>query len=96
MQCDEVQRIADLYIDNLLDEESMSAVKRHLFICPTCNHDIETVLTTISLIRSQVQPEQLSPSFKERTTAMLLDKLRDHLHPSQPALSAIQWPLPID
>ncbi len=96
MQCDEVRRIADLYIDNQLDEDTADSVQRHLFVCATCNHDIETVRTAVALLKANIASEQPTSSFKDRTTAMLFDRLRDHLHTSSPNLSAIQWPLPID
>ncbi len=96
MQCEEVRRIADLYLDNLLDEETTDSLQRHLFVCPACSHEIETVRATILLLQSQVTAERPTPSFKERTTAILLDRLSDYLHTTEPALSVIQWPLPIE
>lgn len=94
MQCEQVREFIDLYMDNALSEEQTLQVDRHLIRCALCGGEVRALEQAKKALIEAVPPVSASPSFRERTAARLLDKLKTHVRPNQSILFDRQWSLP--
>ena len=73
--CKEVRRLSSDYIDGELDQATAARVKTHLDWCPPCTAFINTLRTTVGLLRAT--PKRAAPSdFRQRVRENLRRNLR--------------------
>ena len=94
MNCDNIQKLTDLYIDGHLPEEMIADFEVHIATCTSCTSDVNSLIQTDALLRASVPPAEVSPAFLERTTAKLYDIFAERLHSSVPKEFDRQWTLP--
>src|SRR5262245_22498430 len=95
MRCDEMQALLDLHIDGELPEELGRKIERHLLRCPACAYEARTLEQTRGMLRESVSPAEVSPAFRERTSARLLDALAPYLRAEVETAQGRQWTLPL-
>ena len=93
MNCTLALSLIDLQMDELNSTEHEVELKRHLFSCRSCSHELQSLLQTRASIKSLGAPE-ISASFREKLHAELLDNLDDILVSPDPHLS-LQRSLPL-
>ncbi|HZP80447.1 MAG TPA: zf-HC2 domain-containing protein [Chthonomonadaceae bacterium] len=94
MRCDELSGLLDLYLDGELPEETARRVDRHLLRCPACTYEARTLEQTRAMLREAVPPAAMSPGFRERAAARLLDAFASQLRSASEAGRGRQWTLP--
>ncbi|HLK57272.1 MAG TPA: zf-HC2 domain-containing protein [Chthonomonadaceae bacterium] len=93
MQCEEVQGLLDLHLDNELTEEIQRKMERHLLRCPACAYEARTLEQTRQMLREAVSVEEPAPGFRERAAARLLDAAA--VRRPEPMGMGRQWKLPL-
>lgn len=94
MRCEELSGLMDSYLDGELSEELTRQLDRHLLRCPACAYEARTLEQTRAMLREAVAPTEVSPGFRERASARLLDAFADRLQPARKAEDSRQWTLP--
>jgi anti-sigma factor RsiW len=94
MRCDEIQELIGHYVDGDLPEETMKRLDRHLLRCPACAYEARAMEQTRTLLQDAIPPAELSPAFREKAAARLLDALAPHLRSEPETETARQWRLP--
>ena len=95
MKCEQFQLFLDGYVDNDLSEEAFVAIQKHILTCSECSFEIKSLEQIRAFTRSaHAESEPVSPSFRERTVAKLLDSLDEIQRPS-PLASTFQRSLPL-
>ena len=94
MRCEETLNLIDLYLDGELPEELKAKVDRHLLRCLACGGEVRALEQTRALLSQAFAPEAPSPSYRERASARLLDRLAPHLRPEPALTDPRQWELP--
>ena len=95
MRCEELQTLLDLHLDGELSEELSRKIERHLLRCPACAYEARTLEQTRIMLREAVPAAETSSSFRERTSARLLDMLTPYLRPETETTQGRQWTLPL-
>ncbi len=96
MRCDEIQELIGAYVDAGLPEDTTHRIERHLLRCPACSYEARTMEQTRTLLQEAIPASELSPAYREKAAARLLDLLAPHLRPAPEPASARQWLLPLD
>ncbi len=96
MRCDEIHELIGLFVDGGLPEETMHRLERHLLRCPACSYEVRTMEQTRALVQKAIPVSQLSPAYREKAAARLLDRLAPHLRREPEPTSARQWLLPLE
>ena len=81
MRCEDIQELADLYVDGELAEETIARVSRHLLRCPDCSYQIRSIEQTRGHLREACSKQESNPGFRERLSARLHSEFADHLTP---------------
>lgn len=89
MECDEVSRLLDAYLDGELDEISGPDVQRHLDGCPGCRMEADRIAAFSSLVRATL-PLYKAPS---ELKAKIRASLREASVPESHWLFRIRRPL---
>ena len=89
-----MQNLMDLYLADELTAELNLEAEKHLIRCTACSGEARSLEQARRLLRESVAPEEPSPSFRERTSARLLDALSSHLRPAYSNAPSRQWSLP--
>jgi anti-sigma factor RsiW len=74
MNCDEVRRMLDAYLDGELDLTRQLDVETHLPGCATCRDAAEDITTFCSLVRSKAPVYKGPPELKAKIRAALRKK----------------------
>jgi anti-sigma factor RsiW len=75
--CMELRENCSDYVDGELDVALQDRIRAHIVRCPPCNSFIQTLLTTIEMLKGT--PKQNAPdSFRRR----ILDKIEQERHHS--------------
>ncbi len=96
MRCDEIQELIGAYGNSELSEETTLRIERHLLRCAACSYEARTMEQTRVLLQEAVPASELSPAYREKAAARLLDLLAPHLRPEPEPASARQWLLPLE
>ena len=94
MRCDEIHSLLDLLMDEELPEELSLKLNRHLLRCPQCAYEFHTLEKTREMLQEVFPQTESSASFRERTSARLLDRLSYHFPNTTETESLRQWSLP--
>jgi len=89
MECDEVSRLLDAYVDGELDETTRPDVQKHLDGCPGCRMGAERIAAFSSLVRATL-PLYKAPS---ELKAKIRASLREASAPESHWLFRIRRPL---
>ena len=79
LRCEEIEELADLYVEGELSEESTARISRHLFRCPDCSYRIRSIEQTRGLLRDAAPKRESNPGFRERMSARLHAEFAEHL-----------------
>lgn len=96
MRCDEIQELIGAYVDGELPQETAVRMERHLLRCAACSYEARTMEQTRALLQEAIPASELSPAYREKAAARLLDMLAPHLRPEPEPASARQWLLPLE
>lgn len=72
MNCEQVKESLSAYIDDVLDNEEMTAISSHLHNCPACKKEHEALLETINMLA--VLEEVIPPASFRRELRQKLEK----------------------
>src|SRR5436853_1241479 len=81
MRCEDIQELADLYVDGDLAEQTAVRISRHLFRCPDCSYRIRSIEQTRQHLQDAFPKQEPNPGFRERMSARLHAAFSDHLTP---------------
>ena len=95
MRCDEVKDMLDLYVDGELTEEIRRKIDRHLLGCTPCGGEVHALIQTGSMLKNAISAAEVSPAFRERAAARLLNALAPSLRPIPEPEMCRQWSLPL-
>jgi mycothiol system anti-sigma-R factor len=87
MNCDEVSRLLDAYIDGELDEVTQPELQKHLDGCSDCRKEAEAVNRFKSLVRINMPVYKAPAELKSRIRASLREETE------RPWLFRFSWPL---
>lgn len=93
MRCEDIQELADLYVDGELAEETAARISRHLLRCAECSYRIRSIEQTRTHLHDTFPKYESNPGFRERLSARLHAEFADHLTPESADL-ATQLSLP--
>jgi anti-sigma factor (TIGR02949 family) len=89
MNCDEVRRMLDAYLDGELDLTRQLDVETHLPGCPTCKDAAEDITKVCSLVRMNAPAYKGPPELKAKIRAALRKESKQGEKAICPVLKAL-------
>ena len=69
MECNNVRELLSLYIDNMLDDEQMREVEKHLATCDACKKEMEELSDMVAML-SELEEYEVPEEFNARFDAV--------------------------